>query len=121
MAHFAELDENNKVLRVIVVNNSELLDEFGNELEQKGINFCINLLGGRWIQTSYNNNFRKNFAGQDWVYDPIRDAFIKPKPYESWILNEETCRWEPPIPYPMEENKAHYWDEQTISWKEGSN
>lgn len=94
MAHFAQLDENNKVLQVIVVHNAELLDESGNESEQKGIDFCVNLLGGRWIQTSYNGNIRKNYAGIDYIYDPIRDAFISPKPEGNWILNEETCQWQ---------------------------
>lgn len=95
MAHFAELDENNVVKQVIVVHNNELLDDSGNESEQKGIDFCTNLLGGRWIQTSYNSNFRKNYAGQGYLYDPIRDAFIAPKnnchPEET--LDEETCHW----------------------------
>lgn len=95
MAHFAELDENNIVKQVIVVHNNELLDESGIESEQKGIDFCTNLLGGRWIQTSYNHNIRKNFAGPEFLYDPIRDAFITPKPTNgNWVLNEETCRWE---------------------------
>jgi hypothetical protein len=95
MANFAELDDNNVVKQVIVVHNNELLDESGNESEQKGIDFCVNLLGGRWIQTSYNNNIRKNFPSSGYIYDPIRDAFIAPQPTTgNWILNEETCRWE---------------------------
>lgn len=118
MAHFVELDNDNIVVRGIVVHNNELLDESGNESEAKGIDFCTNLLGGRWIQTSYNGNFRKNYAGNGYVYDEVRDAFIAPKPYPSWILNEDTCKWEPPISYPMEENKAHYWDEDSLSWRE---
>ena len=93
MAHFAELDHQNKVLRVIVVHNNELLDN-GVESEQKGIQFCENLLGGRWIQTSYNGNFRKNFCGTGDLYDFTRDAFIPPKPEGEWILNEDTCIWE---------------------------
>jgi len=98
MAHFAELDENNIVKKVIVVHNNELLDESGNESEQKGIDFCVNLFGGgRWIQTSYNNNFRKNYAGVGFLYDPIIDAFIQPEPPTidgvQWIFNEDTLRW----------------------------
>jgi hypothetical protein len=95
MAHFAELDENNIVKQVIVVNNNELLDESGNESEQKGIDFCVNLFGGKWIQTSYNEKIRKNFAILGANYDPIRDAFIYPQPDGlGWFLNEETCKWE---------------------------
>lgn len=116
MAHFAELDENNIVTNVIVVHNDEILDENGNESEQKGIDFCANLLGGKWIQTSYNNNFRKNYAGIGYLYDPIRDAFIGQKPFPSWVLNEDTCRWETPIPMPL--GKPYLWNEETVSWIE---
>jgi hypothetical protein len=95
MAHFAELDDNNIVKQVVVVHNNELLDESGNESEQKGIDFCNNLFGGQWIQTSYNGSIRKNFAGQGCIYDSIRDAFLTLKinchPEET--LNEDTCRW----------------------------
>ena len=117
MAHFAELDENNVVKQIIVVHNNELLDENGNESEQKGIDFCVNLLGGTWIQTSYNGTIRKNYAGIGYLYDPIRNAFISPKPYESWILNEETCQWETPIAYPID-GKDYLWNEETVSWIE---
>jgi hypothetical protein len=75
MAHFAELDETNTVKQVIVVHNNELLDENGIESEQKGIDFCVNLLGGKWIQTSYNNNFRGRYAGIGMIYDPVNDEF----------------------------------------------
>lgn len=95
MAHFAELDNNNVVKQVIVVNNNELLDN-GVESETKGIQFCQSLFGGNWIQTSYNGNIRKNYAGIGYTYDPDRNAFIAPKfnchPEE--VLNEDTCRWE---------------------------
>jgi hypothetical protein len=102
MAHFAELDESNTVIRLIVVHNNELLDKNGNESEQKGIDFCVAHYGGTWIQTSYNGNFRKNYAGTGFVYDPIRDAFIAPKPLAQknwegkpivWNLDEDTCCW----------------------------
>ncbi len=93
MAHFAQLDESNNVLQVIVVNNNELLDN-GIESEAKGIEFCQSLFGGNWVQTSYNNNFRKNYAGIGYYYDETRDAFIPPKPLGNWLLNEDTCRWE---------------------------
>lgn len=115
MAHFAELDENNKVIRVIVVNNNDCLDQNGNENEQVGITFCKNLLGGNWKQTSYNANFRKNYAGIDFYYDSTRDAFIPPKPFPSWSLNETTCSWDPPTPYPSD-NNLYIWDENLLQW-----
>jgi hypothetical protein len=115
MAHFVKLNDNNIIEQVIVVHNNELLDETGNESEQKGIDFCIAHYEGRWIQTSYNANFRKNYAGVGFLYDPIRDAFIPPKKYESWILDEETCRWTAPIPMPNDE-KEYYWSEEEGNW-----
>ena len=94
MAHFAELDENNVVLRVTVVHNDVLKDENGIEQESLGLEH-LKHLGGRWVQTSYNASFRKNYAGINSIYDEQRDAFIDPKPLEgNWALNEETCRWE---------------------------
>lgn len=115
MAHFAQIDENNVVLQVIVVKNTELLDENGHEQESKGQEFCASLLGGTWVQTSYNSTFRKNFAGTGYVYDQQRSAFITPKPYESWVLNETTCQWNSPVAYP--DTGLHYqWDELTQSW-----
>lgn len=116
MAHFASLDENNMVTNVIVVHNNELIDETGHENEQKGIDFCIAHFGGRWVQTSYNGKFRKNYAGIGFTYDEQRDAFISLKPFDSWLLNENTCIWESPIPYPDDGNK-YIWDEETLSWK----
>jgi hypothetical protein len=117
MAHFAELDDTNIVTRVIVVNNSELLDENGNESEQKGIDFCVAHYGGTWVQTSYNKNIRKNFAGVNAIYDPVRDAFIYSQPYASWILNDDTCMWEAPVSYPTD-GKSYDWNEQTLTWVE---
>lgn len=115
MAHFAEIGLNNVVQQVIVVNNNELLDENNHEQEIKGQNFCRNLLGGTWIQTSYNASFRKNYAGIGFIYDSTRDAFIPPKPFNSWILNEDTCQWSAPIPMPNDSNE-YFWDEATQSW-----
>jgi hypothetical protein len=115
MAHFAELNENNIIKRVIVVNNTELLDN-GVESEAKGIAFCQSLLGGTWIQTSYNGNIRKNFAGIGYVYDSTRDAFIPPKPYSSWTLNEETCQWNAPTPMPTD-GTVYVWNEFELQWK----
>lgn len=103
MAHFAQIDENNIVKQVIVVHNNEILDN-GIESETKGIAFCQSLFGGIWKQTSYNGNIRKNYAGIGYSYDPIRDAFIPPKPEDfidengqsfTFVLNEETCLWDP--------------------------
>lgn len=118
MAHFAELDDNNIVLRVTVVHNDVLKDENGVEQESLGLKH-LEHLGGRWLQTSYNKSFRKNYAGIQYLYDSILDAFIPPKPYQSWILNENTCQWESPVPHPkIEENSnEHYvWNEDTTSW-----
>lgn len=117
MAHFAQIDENNLVKQVIVVHNNELLDENNVEQESKGIQFCQSLLGGNWVQTSYNASFRKNYAGTGYKYDSTRDAFIPPKPYESWILNEDTCQYEAPTSYP-DDGKIYTWDETTVSWTE---
>jgi len=93
MAHFAEINEQDIVMRVIVVHNNEIVDEIGNESEQKGIDFCKNLFGGNWIQTSYNNTFRKNYAGIGFTYDRKRDAFIAPQPDPFYTFDEITCRW----------------------------
>lgn len=113
MAHFAEIGLNNTVLQVIVVHNNELLDENGQESEAKGAEFCRNLFGGTWLQTSYNGTFRKNFAGVGYTYDAERDAFIPPKPYPSWVLVEETCQWTAPVAKP---EGMYSWDEATTSW-----
>ncbi len=115
MAHFAELGENNVVLRVIVVDNKDTSDTSGNEVEEIGANFCRNLLGGTWKQTSYNANFRKNYAGIGFTYDSGRDAFVPPKPYNSWTLNEDTCRWDPPVAYPND-GQLYTWNEETTAW-----
>lgn len=116
MAHFAQLDENNVVIQVIVVHNNELMDN-GQESETKGIAFCQSLFGGNWKQTSYNGNMRKNYAGVGYNYDAQRDAFIPPKPFNSWVLNEITCQWQAPVDYPND-GKNYKWDESTISWIE---
>ncbi len=119
MAHFAQLDDDNVVLQVIVVNNNDCKDAEGNESETAGVAFCKSLLGEntRWKQTSYNANIRKNYAGIGYLYDPIRDAFISPKPFASWLLDEATCQWKPPVEKPQD-GKIYQWDEPTISWIE---
>ena len=119
MAHFAKLDSDHNVIEVSVVHNNELLDENGNESEARGIAFLTEWSGGysNWKQTSYNGTFRKNYAGIGYTYDSTRDAFIAPQPYPSWTLNEDTCRWEPPVPMPID-GKRYKWDEPTLDWIE---
>ena len=118
MAHFAQLDENNVVTQVIVVANEELLLD-GVENETRGIMFCKSLLGDdtRWVQTSYNGNIRKNYAGIGYTYDPVADHFFAPKPYPSWTLDAD-AKWQPPVPFPTETGKFFTWDEPTLSWVE---
>lgn len=117
MAHFAELNSNNMVTRVVVVHNNELLDN-GIESEQKGIDFCKSLFGTNttWVQTSYNGNKRKNYAGIGFSYDSARDAFIPQKNFNSWILNETTCQWEAPIPMPTD-GQMYAWNESIGAWE----
>ena len=128
MAHFAKLDQNNIVITINVVHNNELLID-GAENEQKGINFLNNLFNtnDNWKQTSYNTlggvhkldgtPFRKNYAGIGYTYDENKDAFIPPKPYSSWTLNDDTCRWEAPVAYP-DDGKRYRWDEEITNWVE---
>lgn len=116
MAHFAQLDENNVVTQVIVVSNNDC-QIGGVESEEAGIVFCKTLFGPttKWKQTSYNGNIRKNYAGIGFTFDAGRDAFIPPKPFASWLLNEDTCRWDAPVPMPTE-GGPYQWDEATTSW-----
>lgn len=118
MAHFAQIDETNKVIQVLVTDNS---------MPNEGYNWLVDNLGGTWVQTSYNTRanehilggtpFRKNYAGIGFSYDPERDAFIPPQPYNSWLLNEETCLWEAPVSYP-DDDKEYQWDEDALNWIE---
>ena len=127
MAHWAEINEDNIVLRVLVGDNN---DPNGDE----GYQWLVDNLGGNWIKTSYNAiggkrrnpetgqildlpGYRKNYAGEGFIYDEDKDAFIPPQPFPSWILNEDTCLWEPPIPAPADSIR-YVWDESTISWRE---
>ncbi len=103
MAHFAEIDANNIVTRVLVFD-----DNYTNS-------DCTTLLGGDWIQTSYNNNIRKNYAGIGYTYDSNLDAFIAPKPFNSWVLDTDTCRWEAPIEQPEGD---YTWNEDKLIWEE---
>ena len=114
MAHFAELDENNIVTRVIVVHNNELLDG-ETESEAKGVGVCSTLFGHtNWVQTSYNNNIRKQFAGTGYTYDSDKDIFVAPAPYPSWSLDDNSD-WQAPTPMPEDDNK-YSWNEDTQSW-----
>ena len=126
MAHFTKLGLNSEVVEVHVVDNENLLDAGGNEQEQIGIDYLLGVHGGGiWVQTSYNTYggehsfggtpLRKNYAGIGYTYDEGRDAFIPPKPYDSWILDEPTCTWESPVPYPNDGN-IYEWNEETQAW-----
>lgn len=117
MAHFAQIDENNIVINVIVVDNSKITDENG-ENEVLGIQFCKNLCGQEtnWVQTSYNNNFRIRYAGIGYEYNEQYDAFISPKPFESWVLDTDTFAYVAPIPYPND-GQYYEWNENLLNWE----
>ena len=120
MAHFAQLDENNVVLQVIVVHNNDCLDTDGNESEAVGVAFCKSLFPNtRWKQTSYNGNMRKNYAGIGYTYREDIDAFVPPKPFPSWLLNAQ-AQWEAPVAMPTDGN-MYTWDEETVNWVEVNN
>jgi hypothetical protein len=108
MSHFAEVDESNKVIRVLVGDNN---------LPNEGHDWFVENLGGRWVQTSYNATFRKNYAGIGYTYDEELDAFIPPKPFDSWVLDEETCQWQSPIARPDDE-LFYSWNESELTWEE---
>lgn len=108
MSHFAELDENNTVIRVLVGDD---------KLPNEGYDWFVENLGGTWVQTSYNGKIRKNFAGIGFTYDEEKDAFIAPQPFPSWTLNEANCRWMSPLPYPQD-GRIYEWDEEAKLWKE---
>jgi hypothetical protein len=112
MAHYAFLDENNIVTEVITgIDETETIDGLTPE------KWYGNFRGQKCIRTSYNNNIRFNYAGIGFIYDSVRDAFYTPQPYPSWVLNETTCQWEAPVPYPTD-GKAYYWDEVALNWIE---
>lgn len=117
MASFAKLDENNVVIEVHSVNNDVILDDNGNESEAIGIAFQQSLFGADtvWKQTSYNGTFRGHYAGIGYTYDTLRDAFIPPSPFPSWVFVEETLNWTAPVPHPDDGND-YYWDESVLNW-----
>lgn len=121
MAHFAEIDENNVVLRVVVISDKDTSDASGVEKEHIGAAFCEKLFGGTWKQTSYNNNKRKRYAGIGYTFNADLDAFVTPKPHASWTLNSETADWEAPVALPEDSGtgdppKRYVWNEETLSW-----
>jgi hypothetical protein len=118
MAHFAKLGTGNIVEQVISINNAVITDVNGVEQEQLGNDFINKLYNTRdvWKQTSYNNNIRKNYAGIGFHYDQARDAFIPPKPFNSWILNEDTCRWDAPVVKP-DDGQNYKWNETIQNWE----
>jgi hypothetical protein len=121
MAHFAELNKsNNNVLRVIVVDNSNILDEHGHESEIVGIAFCKSIFGEdtKWLQCSYNSSFRLNYPGTGYHYNEELDIFLPPKPYNSWILDSEKGEWTAPIPRPEDIiGYANIWEDETQEWR----
>ena len=114
MAHFAEIDANNVVLRVIVIDNKDTSDANGVEKEHIGAAFCERLFGGAWKQTSYNGNIRKHYAGVGYAYNSVRDAFIPPQPYPSWTLDDD-ANWQPPVAMPTD-GQRYEWNEATQTW-----
>lgn len=118
MAHFAEIDDSGIVQRVLVVDDKDTADADGNEVESIGAAYLKGGWGGTWLQTSYNNNIRKRFAGRLMQYREDLDAFITIKPYESWVLDEETCDWVAPIPKPEDDGKFYTWKEDEGKWLE---
>ena len=118
MAHFAKLGTGNIIEQVISINNAVITDANGVEQEQLGVDFINKLYNTRnvWKQTSYNGNIRKNFAGIGFKYDQTRDAFIAPKPFNSWTLNEDTCLWEAPVVYPSD-GQNYKWNETIQNWE----
>lgn len=115
MAHYAEIGPDNVVTRVLVVSNDECLDADGQENEAVGAGFLAKLLGGRWVQTSYNGRIRKHYAGVGYTYDQTLDAFIPPQPYQSWTLDTTTCQWTAPVPMP-DSGGSWVWSEDALAW-----
>ena len=116
MAHFVRI-ENGVVVQGIVVSDKDTADEHGVEKEDIGIAFCSNLLGGTWKQTSYNARIRKNYSGIGYTQDETLDAFVPPKPFDSWLLDTDKAQWKSPVDMPSDD-KRYTWDEDTLAWVE---
>jgi hypothetical protein len=129
MAHFAEIDASNIVIRVVVLDDTDTHDASGNEVEAVGAKYLSDGFGGTWKRTSYNTYggvhrsggtpFRKNYAGKGYIFDAAKDAFYLPKPFDSWTLNEDTCGWNAPTARP-DDGKRYTWDEPNTKWVEVS-
>jgi hypothetical protein len=127
MAHFVKIDNSNKVVQVVVLDDKDTQDENGNEVESIGAKYLSDAFGGTWLRTSYNTHngihkldgtpFRKNYAGIGHTYDETKDAFIPPKHWDSWILDEDICQWEAPVTYP-DDGKRYSWNENNGTWDE---
>ena len=119
MAHFARLNENNIVTMITVVSNDDMVDENGNEVEALGVAVCEQVVGaGPWVQTSYNNNFRKQYAGLGFTYNAGADVFVSPSPFASWTL-DDNYDWQPPTPMPAQNEGTYWvWDEDSLTWVE---
>lgn len=116
MAHFAEIDGNGLVLRVVALDDDQIRDADGKHNELLGKQFLSKTLGGEWVQTSYNATFRRRFAGKGYKYLENLDAFITPNPFPSWLLNENTIEWEPPVEMPND-GKRYLWNEVIMEWQ----
>ena len=129
MAYFAEINASNVVIRVLALDDTDTQDASGNELESIGAKYLSDGFGGTWKRTSYNTSgdvhrfggtpFRKNYATKGSIFDAARDAFYLPQPYSSWILNEDTCKWNAPIARP-DDGKRYTWNESNTKWVETS-
>jgi len=104
MTYYAKV--NNEIVEKVISASQDFIDNL------------VDTSPGKWIETSYNGNFRKNYAGIGYTYDSTRDAFISPQPYPSWLLNEDTCQWESPVAYPDDDDKMYTWNEATTNWTE---
>ena len=118
MAHYAEIDDNNIVLRVVVIRNEDQQDANGVDDEVMGVAYCKSIFGEdtKWLRTSYHGSVRKNYACAGYAYNPSLDAFVPPKPYPSWVLNETTATWDAPAVIPNDAGNYYTWDEATLSW-----
>lgn len=117
MAHFARIDENNIVTEVIAVNDRQIVNAYGAEDPELGEEYCKQLFGGRWKQTSYNSNFRLHYAGIGFSYREDLDVFVPPQPYSGWTFDDGLLRWIPPIPAPVDADDR-IWDDETKTWLE---